>query len=318
MACATFLAIAAIGRLTRRRFPLNNAVLGAALSAAVAIAFARLAGDALGMQGGLAVFAAGAWGVSVVGTWGGLRLRREANGDAAMGSALDVFFGLPRRGALTAAATLPFLATAGLAYAEYGGGAAGRLGLRRAEVRCADPVGGRVRRGLPSSGSSDSRPGLGDRARLCRAAVAQQTLEANADQKRAHARYEIYNASFRLTHALLHDVASSPSFDRFLRANTNVDEPVAPLELEFVPAPAPPPQASKPLVFLFVIDSLRPDYLGSYNPDVRFTPRLDAFAAESVVFRNAFTRYGGTGMSVPAIRRDRLSPTSSTCCRFIR
>ena len=52
---------------------------------------------------------------------------------------------------------------------------------------------------------------------------------------------------------------------------------------------------------MFVVDSLRPDYLGSYNPAVRFTPRLDAFAAESVVFRNAFTRYGGTGLSVPAI-----------------
>ena len=303
MACATFLAIAAIGRLTQRRFSLQYAVLGAALSAAVAVAFSRLAGDALGMPGGLAVFAAGAWGVSVVGTWGGLRLRREAAGDAALGSALDVFFGLPRGGALTAAATLPILATAGLAYAST---AAARLAdwdfvVLKSGVLIVWVVAFGVVYRLRAAPMR--APGWAIALVCVVPLVAQQTLEAGADQKRVLARYEVYNASFRLTHALLHDVASTPSFDRFLRANTNVDEPVAPLDLEFVPAPAfaPPPQASKPLVFLFVIDSLRPDYLGSYNPDVRFTPRLDAFAAESVVFQNAFTRYGGTGMSVPAI-----------------
>src|SRR6185503_1352919 len=71
--------------------------------------------------------------------------------------------------------------------------------------------------------------------------------------------------------------------------------------LEFVPSLGPSPQPVKPLIFVLVVDSLRPDYLGSYNAKVRFTPRLDAFAAESVVFRNAFTRFGGTGLSVPAI-----------------
>ena len=131
--------------------------------------------------------------------------------------------------------------------------------------------------------------------------VAQQTMHANADQRRVLARYEVYNPSFRLAHGLLHDVAATPSFDRFLRANTSVDAKLAPVDLHFVPALAPSPLPVRPLIFVFVVDSLRPDYLGAYNPAVRFTPRIDAFASESVVFRNAFTRFGGTGLSVPAI-----------------
>jgi hypothetical protein len=131
--------------------------------------------------------------------------------------------------------------------------------------------------------------------------AAQQTIHANVDQRRMLARYEVYNPSFRLAHGLLHDAAATPAFDRFLRANTSVDTALTPVNLEFVPSLGPSPQPDKPLIFVFVVDSLRPDYLGSYNRAVRFTPRLDAFASESVVFRNAFTRFGGTGLSVPAI-----------------
>ena len=57
----------------------------------------------------------------------------------------------------------------------------------------------------------------------------------------------------------------------------------------------------KPHIFLFVVDSLRRDYLSPYNPAVRFTPAIEEFAKDSVVFKRAFTRYGGTGLSVPAI-----------------
>jgi hypothetical protein len=59
--------------------------------------------------------------------------------------------------------------------------------------------------------------------------------------------------------------------------------------------------STRPDIFLFVIDSLRRDYLGTYNPAVTFTPNLDRFAAESFAFRNAFTRYGGTQLAIPSI-----------------
>src|SRR5262249_29081497 len=57
----------------------------------------------------------------------------------------------------------------------------------------------------------------------------------------------------------------------------------------------------KPNIFLFVIDSLRKDYLSPYNDAVDFTPGIQSFARESVVMQNAFTRYGGTALAEPSI-----------------
>ena len=62
-----------------------------------------------------------------------------------------------------------------------------------------------------------------------------------------------------------------------------------------------PPAAERPDLFVFVIDSLRRDYLSPYNPAVTFTPALQAFASDSLVFERAFTQYGATGLSVPSI-----------------
>lgn len=75
---------------------------------------------------------------------------------------------------------------------------------------------------------------------------------------------------------------------------------VKPVDVNLVspltPAPEPPPH-----IFFFVIDSLRRDYLSPYNPRVTFTPSFDAFAREDIAFTKSFTRYGGTGLSMPAI-----------------
>lgn len=62
-----------------------------------------------------------------------------------------------------------------------------------------------------------------------------------------------------------------------------------------------PNAGKKPNIFIIVVDSLRQDYLSPYNPAVSFTPSIGAFANDSVVFRNAFTRYGGTTLSEPSI-----------------
>lgn len=61
------------------------------------------------------------------------------------------------------------------------------------------------------------------------------------------------------------------------------------------------PAAERPDIFVFVVDSLRRDYLSPYNPAVTFTPQIDAFAKDSLVFTRAFTQYGATGLSVPSI-----------------
>ena len=88
----------------------------------------------------------------------------------------------------------------------------------------------------------------------------------------------------------------------FLASNTNIPRSVLtePVEVNLVrdlrASPGP-----KPNIFLFVIDSLRRDYLSPYNAAVNFTPSIEAFARDSVVVQNAFTHYAGTGLSEPSI-----------------
>lgn len=95
--------------------------------------------------------------------------------------------------------------------------------------------------------------------------------------------------------------AADAVFYDYLRANSSIQHVnLSPVSVDF----ARPLHASarrKPHIFLFVVDSLRPDYLSPYNPSVTFTPNIGRFAAESDVFERAFTRYGGTALSVPAI-----------------
>ena len=117
-------------------------------------------------------------------------------------------------------------------------------------------------------------------------------------------RWAGYDASFRLAQQFLAPPPrkQAPSFLQFLNQNTNIaaSVKVAPVSIDLVPALAP---AAGPLpnIFIFTIDSLRRDYLSPYNPGVHFTPAIEAFARESTVFQNAFTRYGGTGLSEPSI-----------------
>src|SRR5581483_6266096 len=92
------------------------------------------------------------------------------------------------------------------------------------------------------------------------------------------------------------------SFYTFLRHNTNLapEAPAAPADTSLV-ADLKPSPGPKPNIFLFVIDSLRQDYLSPYEPSATFTPEIGNFARDSVVMRNAFTRYAGTALSEPAI-----------------
>jgi len=114
--------------------------------------------------------------------------------------------------------------------------------------------------------------------------------------------YAGFDVSFRMIRDMLSPPPRDNSFYSFLRASTNIPRSVqvSPVNIEFA-SPLAPSGKRQPNIFVFVVDSLRRDYLGAYNSSVDFTPNLDAFARESVVFRNAFTRYGGTGLSEPSI-----------------
>ncbi len=114
-----------------------------------------------------------------------------------------------------------------------------------------------------------------------------------------------YDVSFRLTRSIFSPpvvVTADSSLYTFLADNTNIPRSVRtdPVDINLV-AQLAASEGPKPNIFVFVIDSLRSDYTSPYNPAVNFTPGIEAFARESVVFKNAFTRYTGTGLSEPSI-----------------
>ena len=88
----------------------------------------------------------------------------------------------------------------------------------------------------------------------------------------------------------------------FLQRHTNIPRStrVEPVQIDLAALDGAP-ASNRPHVFLFVVDSLRRDYLSPYNDAVSFTPALGRFARESTVFERAFTRYGATGLSVPSL-----------------
>lgn len=117
--------------------------------------------------------------------------------------------------------------------------------------------------------------------------------------------YANYDVSFNLARAILSPPvveASGSSIYAFLVRNTNIPRSIKtdPVDINLAgklnPTPGP-----KPNIIIFVIDSLRRDYVSAYNPAVNFTPNIEAFARESIVAQNAFTHYTGTGLSEPSI-----------------
>lgn len=128
---------------------------------------------------------------------------------------------------------------------------------------------------------------------------------------RASAAYNGMDASFQVAqlifHPLVHDSDRTGLFP-YLRSNALIGADIHPPALKlvesFVPAAGP-----RPDIYIVVVDTLRRDYLSPYNPGVSFTPNIAAFAKESFVFRHAYTNYGGTALSEPAIWAGMMIPS---------
>jgi arylsulfatase A-like enzyme len=114
--------------------------------------------------------------------------------------------------------------------------------------------------------------------------------------------YGEQDISFQLAHHIVGDRRGEVCGDlcHILREYTNIRNAEARVDIQLVDKLTPSPNA-RPNIFIFVIDSMRPDYLGAYNPRVNFTPNLDDFARDSVVLHHAYTQYAGTSLSEPAI-----------------
>ncbi|HKW19215.1 MAG TPA: sulfatase-like hydrolase/transferase [Terriglobales bacterium] len=113
--------------------------------------------------------------------------------------------------------------------------------------------------------------------------------------------YAGQDASFAVTRRLLGGVREQECDELcgIMRQYTNVRYGLNP-DVHLVENLAAAP-GKLPNIFIFVVDSLRPDYLGAYNPRVDFTPNLDAFGKDGVVLHKVFTQYSGTSLSEPAI-----------------
>jgi hypothetical protein len=113
------------------------------------------------------------------------------------------------------------------------------------------------------------------------------------------------DVSFKTAYSILSrsvDNNAHTAFYDFLKQHTNLGSAAVtgPADVRLV-ADLRASSGSKPNIFLFVIDSLRRDFVVPYNPAVDYTPEISRFAQDSVVMQNAFTRYGGTALSEPAI-----------------
>jgi len=114
--------------------------------------------------------------------------------------------------------------------------------------------------------------------------------------------YAGHDGSFQLVHHILSNTRGQACGDlcRILREYTNIRDTQARADVQLVDHLVPA-QNERPNIFVFVIDSMRPDYLGAYNPQVDYTPNLDALARDGIVMHNVYTQYAGTSLSEPAI-----------------
>src|SRR6185503_4183206 len=87
-------------------------------------------------------------------------------------------------------------------------------------------------------------------------------------------RYATIDPSFRLLRDLRTGrSAETVEYYRFLQANTLISTPLVPAaDVDFVDPLRPSPERP-PHIFVFIVDSLRRDYLSPYNPAARFTPQ---------------------------------------------
>ncbi|HEY2171527.1 MAG TPA: sulfatase-like hydrolase/transferase, partial [Candidatus Angelobacter sp.] len=132
----------------------------------------------------------------------------------------------------------------------------------------------------------------------------QQWTSPESPLSNAMSIHSSYDTSYVLARDLLAPTAKQPCDDQcnYLHEQTNISPAMlsSTPELNLVDH-LERAKGKLPDIYVLVIDSLRQDYVTAYNPAVDYTPEIAAFAKDSLVFHNAFTRYAGTTLSEPAI-----------------
>jgi phosphoglycerol transferase MdoB-like AlkP superfamily enzyme len=118
----------------------------------------------------------------------------------------------------------------------------------------------------------------------------------------ATSEYANQNVSFGMTHELISGRFGERCGElcTTMRQYTNIPNAQANFDLHLVQQMSPA-TVKRPNIFIIVVDSLRQDHVGAYNPRVHFTPNLDSLARDSFVMKNAYTQYSGTSLSESAL-----------------
>jgi hypothetical protein len=298
---AALVALALTSRLGGRTAVGQWAAVSVLLLLAITVLIERMLARALGTAGAGAPAVSAVTALSVVGVWAGIGAARLDSRGVRARSGLDVYLGIPARGggrrvptvvglaAMAAGASVP-IALASIADWD-------NLLLDGGVLTMWVVVFGWAYRRTPPGGPIPAWM----LAVACAAPLAVHTaVVPSVDTERRLSRYGVYDPAYRLAGQWSRRPARTSAFTRYLRAHTGLtDVPLRAIDVDLVDPLLP--AADPPHIFLFVVDSLRHDYLRPYSPAAWFTPHIAEFAADSVVFTNTFTRYGGTGLSVPAI-----------------
>ena len=327
---AAFGAIAAVAALTRRpalwEYALAVPLIGGGVAALLLTVI--LPTISFSERGGRAVAVVA--GVALAGMWSGLGLRRPRRSDAVALTPVDVLIApiapTGGRGAVAALIALPIAIAAVLGEVEKLDW--NFLGQKLA-VLTWWTVTFAVCLSICRSAADHRRslvrqvgPPLATLAMLVIVTQVSARLHRWTDDpwlrdEAALDRYAAIDPSFRLVYeTLVEHPSADPTLFRFLHANTHIPPSVAVHAPDAQFAVSGAPAERPPHIFLFVIDSLRRDYLSPYNAAASFTPRIGDFARESLVFRNAFTRYGGTNLAVPSIWSGGLQMHGGTMTSF--
>jgi hypothetical protein len=266
----------------------------------------------ISIVGGAAWLVSVAMGLAVAAAWSGIGRQRRA-GRAGTASALDVWLAPVVTGRIRTVSAVGLLAVPIAAHLVVARVATfdwefmlQKLGALCAWLAAFAFVHAMVRERNPSRMQWIAPVvllGLFSAEQLALPSVPSWTHDARLNPELVLDGYAAVDPSFRIARDFLRPSAGEGAapFYAYLRANSTLQNvPIAPVAVDFVPAAAHAVD-SPPNIFLFIIDSLRPDYLSPYNSAVSFTPSVREFANDSFVFSRVFSRYGGTGLSVPSI-----------------
>jgi sulfatase-like protein len=279
----------------------------ALLASAAALVFYFLVSAAIAWTGRDAGIASGALGLAIGAGWSDVaRLRshsairhRPSGIDSLSLSAAPVAGAVSRRSAAAVLAALPFAAyalTAAVSHLDW------NFLLQKLGVLVVWLVALAATYGATAGRRGDRRMLPAFALSLLAFALHQGVMRLPPTADAQLDRYAAVDPSLRLLRdAQVKGSADTAEYYAYLRSQTLVlPGKVRPPDVAFVDRLGPA-RVRPPHIFLFIVDSLRRDYVSVYNPKVTFTPQIARLAADSFVFDRAFTRYAGTALAVPSI-----------------